>query len=204
MSWTSQSNPGLGHTQPPPPAPVAPPALPGGAVVLNGTPANGQAPIWNGQQWVPANTLTYTGSPATNQGLVWNGTGWVPAAIANSFNNRTGAITPQSGDYTASQVSALGLINASDITHGLKAQAGAETVSIPVVGASNPEIVTVTLPTAWQTAHVAFLASCAPATSWAGAEPCFAAVVNDSSGNVSIVNTSTAQNFAISWLSIGY
>jgi hypothetical protein len=43
--------------------------------------------------------------PGANQALVWNGATWVPAALVNSFNGRQGAVLPQTGDYTAAQVS---------------------------------------------------------------------------------------------------
>ncbi|HET6866292.1 MAG TPA: hypothetical protein VFH80_10225 [Solirubrobacteraceae bacterium] len=82
-------------------------------------PTSNQALVWNGTDWTPT-TLSSGGtlagdsdvaitSPANNQGLVYNSTAgkWENAAVVNSFNGRTGAVVPASGDYTASEVGAL-------------------------------------------------------------------------------------------------
>jgi len=53
---------------------------------------------------------------ATNlQALVWSSgaSSWSGAAVVNSFNSRTGAVSPTSGDYTAAQVT-----NAADLSSG--------------------------------------------------------------------------------------
>lgn len=47
--------------------------------------------------------LTQSGA-TTNQALLWSGTTWVPANIVNSVFGRAGAVTAQSGDYAASQI----------------------------------------------------------------------------------------------------
>jgi hypothetical protein len=51
-------------------------------------------------------------SPAANQALAWNGSNWInQAQLVTSVFGRDGAVTAQSGDYSASQVS-----NAFDVT----------------------------------------------------------------------------------------
>jgi hypothetical protein len=47
-------------------------------------------------------------SPTTNQQLIFNGTNWVNGSAASgvsSFNTRTGAVSPASGDYSITQIS---------------------------------------------------------------------------------------------------
>ena len=60
---------------------------------------------------------TTTSVPVTNDALVFDGTNWVPSAIVNSFNGRTGAVSPASGDYTAADITntPAGNIAATDV-----------------------------------------------------------------------------------------
>lgn len=48
---------------------------------------------------------TSTIAPTTNDGLVFDGANWTNQAIVNSFNGRTGAVSPVANDYNASDVS---------------------------------------------------------------------------------------------------
>lgn len=49
--------------------------------------------------------LAQTGA-SSNQGLVWNGSLWLPAAIVNSFQTRTGAVTLTKADVTGTGLAA--------------------------------------------------------------------------------------------------
>lgn len=62
---------------------------------------------------IGGNPVANNTTPSTNQGLVWNGSAWAPANIVNSWNTRTGAVVPTTGDYTAAQVT-----NAADKSSG--------------------------------------------------------------------------------------
>lgn len=98
------------------------------AVVITGTPASGDGPVYNGSEWVPEAAVSYTGTPATNDGLVWDGTGWVPAALVNSFAGRGGAVVPAAGDYSAADVGiqrGTAVVNIS----GAAPSAGAATIA---------------------------------------------------------------------------
>ena len=87
--------------------------------------SNGQVPVADGQgnfTWGAGGggggTATLAGdtdvsisSPASTQGLVYNGSVWVNQAIVNSFNGRTGSVSPGNADYLA--VAAGGLTGAT-------------------------------------------------------------------------------------------
>lgn len=99
MSWTS-NQPGLGHLQPPPGAPITPPGTPAplpprivAATLTVGHPTEGD---WHaGQAIVDANGILWyciaDGQPGT----------WAASTTTgvSSFNGRTGAVTPAAGDY---------------------------------------------------------------------------------------------------------
>lgn len=79
------------------------------------TPASGDytiAQITNASTLASSANVTIT-SPATNQALTYNGTVWVNAAIANSFNGRTGAVTPAANDYNITQLAGVSITSAA-------------------------------------------------------------------------------------------
>ncbi len=92
------------------------------------------------QTWAIAAT-----APAAGQVLTWSGTQWAPqnqtGGVASVFG-RTGALTAQTGDYTAAQVT-----NAADTTNFNSYAAGATQTFLPSVNGAGIQIAPGPLPT---------------------------------------------------------
>ena len=83
-------------------------------------------------------------APAAGQVLTWSGTQWAPqnqtGGVASVFG-RTGALTAQTGDYTAAQVT-----NAADVTNFNSYAAGATQTFLPSVNGAGLQIAPGPLP----------------------------------------------------------
>ncbi len=84
-------------------------------------------------------------TPFTGQALAWNGTQWAPQSVAGgvaSVFGRTGSVTAQFGDYTASQV-----IHAADVSAANTFAAGMRQTFTPAAGGAGINVAPGSLPT---------------------------------------------------------
>lgn len=106
---------------------------------------------------------------------------------------------------TASQVATGQLLRLVDSTQSYKTQFGMSTVNVP---ASSSLDASITLPTAWPTAHVVFLSVAQATASWGDGSAIIIGGGTNSSlttGLVRLRNTHTAaQDYQVQWISIGY
>lgn len=102
-----------------------PPNVPGWAYDFNPATGNARAQ-WNGE-------IAMTGSATLNGSALSTG-----AASVLSFNTRTGAVTPQAGDYTAAQVGAIALgaavPNTNPVSQFITGTVAADNAAAGVVG----------------------------------------------------------------------
>ncbi|HWB82787.1 MAG TPA: hypothetical protein VG675_01520 [Bryobacteraceae bacterium] len=91
-----------------------------------------------------------TAPPSSGQALTWDGTQWKPQSPAlNSVFGRTGTVTPQNGDYQASQVT-----NAVDKTTANTYTAGAKQTFVPSGSQAGLQITPAALPNTPQSGDV--------------------------------------------------
>lgn len=128
-------------------------------------------------------------------------TGSVGDMVLVAFDeNKEAWVLSPSGVVEPTVPPALGLINSADVTHGLKVQAGQ---SGPTFTTGSPASVTVSLPTAWSNAHVAFVASLVAGPVWPTGFVGSTTNGSLSTGTV-YADIGTAGPYLINWISIGY
>jgi Protein of unknown function (DUF2793) len=96
-----------------------------------------------------------TTTPSVNQALVYNGSAWAPTAIVNTFNSRSGAITPQFGDYSFPLLSGTAsFTQVSSVLSSVQSLSTSATISITgiqdtlIKATGGSAGITLTLPTA--------------------------------------------------------